>query len=220
MENILNELSGVHGLTGAYIYQSPDTILQNTLPPVFKAERLLHMGKALAKIHGAGALNFSDLSEVVVNFDEFILIARAIAEKTWLVLLGERDLNVNMATLSVNLLLDDFKGSLAAGPAVGQAGRLEPAPAPAPAAAPSPRPSPKDLLERGPLAPDLLAMQGALAKVMGPMAKIIFPECLDKWVLIQAPSREKLPVLIDLVAGEIRDPANIARFRKFLDTPS
>lgn len=215
MESILQELATVQGLTGAYIYQAPGAILQNILPPIFKPARLLSMGKALVKIHGAGALNFPDLSDVVLNFDESTIVTRSIADKTWLIILGEPDLNVNMVTLSVNLLMDDFKDSLervAAGPPAGG-----PAPEPAGQAVQSPPLPPRELLEKGRLAPDLQGMQTALAKIVGPMAKIIFLECLEKWLQRNAPSKEKLPVLIDLVVQEIGDPEKAAKYRMMLE---
>ncbi|MBL0311725.1 MAG: hypothetical protein IPP78_03225 [Holophagaceae bacterium] len=215
MESILNELTHVQGLTGAYIYQAPGTILQNILPPIFKPARLLSMGKALTKIHGAGALNFPDLSDVILSFDESTVITRSIAEKTWLIILGEPDVNVNMVTLSVNLLLDDFKGSLELAPGADSAGFPIPE---APAATTKvPAPSSKDLLEHGLLAADLQAMQGALAKVIGPMAKIIFLECLEKWLQRNAPSREKLPALTDLVLREIADPEKAVKYQNMLE---
>ncbi len=215
MESILNELASVQGLTGAFIYQSPGTILQNILPPVFKPARLLSMGKALVKIHGAGALNFPDLSDVILNFDESTVITRSIAEKTWLIILGEPDLNVNMATLSMNLLLDDLKTSHELAPSEERAATTIPEVSAPIAKAPS-QPSPKELMERGPLAPDLQAMQGALAKIMGPMAKIIFSECLEKWLQRHAPSREKLPDLTNLVVREIADPDKAAKYQQML----
>lgn len=218
MESILHELATVQGLTGAYIYQSPGTLLQNILPPVFKPARLLNMGKALAKIHGAGALHFPDLSDVVLNFDESTVITRSIAEKTWLIILGEPDLNVNMVSLSVNLLLDDFKDSLEQAARSGPAGAAAPE-APAPAAQPpvAPPTSPRELMEVGPLAPDLQAMQTALAKVVGPMAKIIFAECLEKWLQRNPPSRERLPGLAELVVREIGEPDKATKYLKLIE---
>lgn len=216
MESILSELASVQGLTGAFIYQSPGTILQNILPPIFKPARLLNMGKALVKIHGAGALNFPELTEVVLNFDESTVITRSIADKTWLIILGESDLNVNMVTLSVNLLLDDFKGSLERAPVLESAG--SPMPEVHPPAGKEPPPSPKDLMERGSLAPDLQAMQAALAKVMGPMAKIIFLECLEKWLQRTPPSRDKLPELTNLVSRELADPEKAAKYHQLIES--
>ncbi len=67
------------------------------------------------------------------------------------------------------------------------------------------------------MAADLQAMQGALAKVIGPMAKIIFLECLEKWLQRNAPSREKLPALTDLVLREIADPEKAVKYQNMLE---
>ncbi|MBI4911260.1 MAG: hypothetical protein HY823_00845 [Acidobacteria bacterium] len=218
MENVLQEFASVPGLTGAYIYQLPGAILENTLPALFKPARLLAMGKQLSKVHAAGAMTLQEVSDVVLAYDESTVMARPIAEKAWLVLLGAPDLNVHLATLTVNLLMDDLKSFLES-PAAQERARPQALEAPAPGPATGARAplTPRDLMERGSLAPALLGMQSALAKVMGPMAKIVFTECLEKWLQLNEPSKDNLGSLLNLVLREIDDPEKAARYRNMVE---
>ncbi len=74
--------------------------------------------------------------------------------------------------------------------------------------------SPRALIEKGALAPSLQGMQDALAKFMGPMAQIIFLECVEKWLENHQPSHSTLVSLVDRVVEEIGDPVKIADYRQ------
>jgi hypothetical protein len=61
-------------------------------------------------------------------------------------------------------------------------------------------------------------MQSTLAKFLGPMAKIIFIECLEKWLLAHQPVKAALPHLIDIVVSELDGPDQIADYRQKVTT--
>jgi hypothetical protein len=61
-------------------------------------------------------------------------------------------------------------------------------------------------------------MQTTLAKFLGPMAKIIFLECVEKWLQDQQPAKSTLPQLVDIVAAEIGDPAKTSDYRQRVST--
>jgi len=61
-------------------------------------------------------------------------------------------------------------------------------------------------------------MQTTLAKFMGPMAKIIFLECVEKWLEGHQPVKASLPQLVDIVAAEIGDPAKMSDYRQKVAT--
>lgn len=68
-------------------------------------------------------------------------------------------------------------------------------------------------MEGGPLAETLAEMQAALAKVMGPMASIIFMEAQSQWISGSNPSEATLGELVKILTKEIKDPERIKRFR-------
>lgn len=219
---MLHDLKSVQGVTGAYILNSKGHILVNILPPIFKPPKLLNMGKSLVKIYAAARLNFPDVSEIIVTFEESILIFRVVVEKTFIIVVCEPSLNVNLITLSLNMIMEDLKQAVESLPTDSTATAPTP-PQPA-AAAPVPQEEPfkgkkasaKELVESGPLASDLQGIQTALAKVLGPMAKIILLESIEKWQGICLTSRETLPKLIDILTIEISGADKIALFKQLV----
>jgi hypothetical protein len=211
METVLNELMNIPGLTGAFVYQAKGDIMENTLPSKFTPAKIQAIGKVLSKIHAAGSMNFPDLSDIVLSFDEFTIFVRDLSEKAWVVLVGEPTFNVNMAAVSLHVIMEDLKDALAQGESertqVQQA--LEPAP--------KPTVSPKELMESQILGPVLHGMLAALAKVVGPMAGIIFMECLERWAEEANPQKENLPKLLNMLVHETGDASNAARYRKLVE---
>jgi len=206
VDQILEDLTSVQGVAGAFVFDARGALLASRMPPLFKAPRLLALGRTMAKIHSAGRTNFPDLSEGFLAFDESMLVVRSIVDKVFLVLLGEPTLNVNLATLSMNLAAEDLKDAV-------ESRKEEDRAIPAVLAAPV-LPTHSELMESGPLAGQLQGMQAALAKCLGPMAKIIFQECVEYWLKLGPPSRTGLPQLLEIVVREIADPPKAEGYRR------
>lgn len=225
MEHVLDEFKSVQGVTGAYIYNAKGLILANNLPAMFKEAKLLIIGKVLAKLYSAGGLTFPDITDVFLSYEESIVIVREIADKSYLIILSEPTLNMNLVTLTMNLTKDDLKVAIQ---------NVPPAPSLQSASSPAPRPAApaqhiiaeeppkarkttaKELMENGPLATPLQGMQAALAKIMGPMAKIIFVESVEKWQAICLPSFNNLPKLMEILALEIMDPEKVGHYKELV----
>lgn len=77
-------------------------------------------------------------------------------------------------------------------------------------------PSPERRVPARSLDPLLQNMQAAFAKVVGPMAGIIFQECLDQWANEAEPRRENLPRLLALLMQQAGDAERAARYRSLV----
>jgi predicted regulator of Ras-like GTPase activity (Roadblock/LC7/MglB family) len=217
MEHVLNEFKSVQGVIGAYIYNARGLVLANNLPAIFKEAMLLNIGKVLAKLYSAGGLTFPDISDVSLSYEESIVIVREITDKSYLIILSEPSLNVNLVTLTMNLIKDELKEAI---------GNASPSPAPRPAALAQPiiaegppkerKTTAKELIENGSLSAPLQGMQTALAKLMGPMAKIIFAESVEKWQAVCLPSFKNLPKLMEILALEIVEPEKVSRYEELV----
>ena len=225
MEHVLDEFKSVQGVTGAYVYNARGLVLANNLPGIFKEAKLLNIGKVLAKLYSAGGLTFPDITDVFLSYEESIVMVREIADKSYLIILCEPSLNVNLVTLTMNLVKEDLKEAIrnappASGPQAAPAAAAKPAAPPQPVIAEEPpkakRTTAKELMENGPLTASLQGMQAALAKVMGPMAKIIFVESVEKWQSICLPSFNNLPKLMEVLALEIMDPEKVAHYKELV----
>jgi hypothetical protein len=128
-----------------------------------------------------------------------------------LVILCENTINLQVLVITLNVAVKKIEKLLSGGGAVPQqTAAPAPAPAPAPAAAAM---SSQDIVEKGPLATQLQGMQTTLAKFLGPMAKIVFLECVDTWLQTHQPVKATLPQLVDIVVKEIGDPGKMADYR-------
>lgn len=203
MQALLEELQSVHGVIGSYLFSPREGILANTLPSLFRKEKLQALGRILARIQAAGQGNFPDLTETALAFEEMVLVFRPASQETLLVVVAEPDYNGNLLGMALNTACSEL----------GQASGGRPdAAAPA-----SGRPPELDgLLDNGDLAAPLTAMQTLLAKVMGPIAPIIFRETAEEWLTRQPPSHSALPALFELLAREIGEPDKIRTYRQLI----
>jgi len=220
MKHVLDEFKSVQGVIGSCVYNAKGLVLANNFPSIFKEEKLLSIGKMLAKLYSAGGLTFPDITDVFLSYEESIVIVREIADKSYLIILSEPSLNVNLVTLTMNLVKDDLKEAILN------------AAAPIPQAAPASTPqttapaqsifqkekktSANELIAKGALAETLQGMQAALAKIMGPMAKIIFAESVEKWQDVCLPSFNNLPKLMGILAEGIMDPEKVSRYEELV----
>lgn len=202
MQQIINDLKSIPGVIGAFGYRAKQGILCNNLPSLFKPERLTEIAKNLTKITTAGRLGFPDLAEVLISFEESVLLCRPLGVSDFLITLCDPSINMNLLGLSLNLALEDFDPD---------AGGASP-----PAAGAAPPVDPEQLRQSGPLAKPLQGMAQMLAKVMGPMAGLIFDEALATWATGQVPTQAGLPTLLDALCREIDDPEKSERFRQLV----
>ena len=202
MQQMIDDLKSIPGVIGAFGYRTKQGILCSNLPSLFKAERLIEIAKNLTKITTAGRLGFPDLTEVLISFEEAVILCRPLGASDFLITVCDPSINMNLLALSLNLALEDF----------------DPAGAGAcpPPAAPVPRIDPAQLRESGPLARPLQSMAQMLVKVMGPMAGIVFDEALVAWASGQAPTLAGLPALLDSLCREIDDSEKAAKFRRLV----
>lgn len=212
MDQVFGEILGTPGVLGLFVFSPPDKVLANTLASRLDGPGLINSGKLLQRIHSATRMNIADVSELLLFYEEAMLLVKEITDKVFLVVMAEGSANPYLITMSIGMILDDLK--------VWVQGKHAPAsPRPEPEAKPAPvvqKPTPEELMESGPLADTLSEMQSALARVMGPMASIIFPEAQAQWINASNPSEATLGELVKILSKEIKDPERIKRFRELV----
>jgi hypothetical protein len=209
MDQVFSEILGTPGVQGLFVFSPPDKVLANTLAGRLNGPGLINSGKLLQRIHSATRMNIADVSEMLLFYEEALLLVKEIADKVFLVVMAEASANPYLITISIGMTLDDLKLWVQGQ----QAPRPEPEVKRAPVAS---KPAPEELMELGPLADTLSEMQSALARVMGPMASIIFPEAQAQWISTSKPSEATLGELVKILTREIRDPERIKRFREMV----
>ena len=195
MNQAIDELKAIPGVVGACLFSQQEGLLQSNLPGIFKPDKLAAVGKQLTKLVTAGRMSFSDINDLSLHYDESVLIARELSKGLLVFTVCDPSFNQNLLTMSLNLLQEELREQPQAAVST---------PVAASVAAPTAEIS-------ADLEAVLNELQGALTKVLGPMAGIIFDECRQQWAL-QGGSAERLPALVELLSVEISDPEKISVF--------
>jgi len=208
MDQVFNEIMGTPGVSGVFVFSPPDKVLANTLADRFDGPSLINTGKILLKIHSTTRMNIGDVSEVLLFYEEALLLVKEITDKVLLVVMCEGSANPYLVTMSIGMILEDLKTWVQSQQSAAPRPEAERRPAPLPQ-----KPTPEELMESGPLAETLSEIQSVLARVMGPMASIIFMEAQVQWISGCNPSDATLGELVKILIKEIKDPERIRRFR-------
>lgn len=199
MIQLIDELKVIPGVIGACIVDFQEGLKVTNLPAIFKPERLLVVGKHLLKLYSAGRESFSDLTDITLNYDESVVVARELEKGTLVFVICDPTFNHNLMTMSLNLLQEEYKlGNFA----------TEESPATVPTQPHAAMTGEiQDLLEE---------MKGALSKILGPMAGFVFDEVAEEWLEQGAPDFSRIEVLIDQLNQEISDQDKIDSYGQLI----
>ncbi|MDX2494676.1 MAG: hypothetical protein QNK27_06915 [Desulfuromusa sp.] len=199
MIQLIDELKVIPGVIGACIVDFQEGLKVTNLPAIFKPERLLVVGKHLLKLYSAGRESFSDLTDITLNYDESVVVARELEKGTLVFVICDPTFNHNLMTMSLNLLQEEYKlGNFA----------TEESPATVPTQPQADMTGEmQDLLEE---------MKGALSKILGPMAGFVFDEVAEEWLEQGAPDFSRIEVLIDQLNQEISDQDKIDSYGQLI----
>ena len=216
MKEILNDALTIPGVVGGFFYHRNRGVLAVELPAVFKPDKLEKMARMLLKIFSSGKTNLNGVAEVSICYDESILVARAVDDAAYLILLCETRINLELLGMSLNLSMDDARDRV-----VQQVQGLHSpvespiTPMPVPADPPAVVDNRKDLLtvKRTPLEEVLQGMQTCLAKVIGPIAQIVFQDAMCRWKQHTSTNPNDLPVLMNILLSEIGEPDHKRKYQ-------
>lgn len=214
MDQILNELQSVPGVIGAFVFHTKTGILSKALPAVFKEAKLIRIGKSLVKIYAAGCMGTSELSEISLFYEESIVIVRRISTREFFIVLLDPSANLNLVAMSLNLTIDELQSATEKDPVSAVLMPVEKTVEAVPQSNGNNGFSPEGLLQNGSMAESLQKMQLSLAKVMGPIAKVIFRDALNEWIKAGKPSAATFTELIEILQTEINDPEKFRDYRQ------
>ena len=201
MINLIDELKAIPGVVGASIVDANEGIKATNLPTIFKPERLVQVGNHLLELYAAGQLSFKDLTDITLNFEESVVVARVLDKGIVIFVICEPTFNNNLLNMSLNLLQDEFKGR----------SYTESAPVEVKTVVAAPQ------SETDPLLEELFKkMEKHLGKILGPMAEFIFAEILEKWKTEGVIDFSRITELTNLINLEIVDLDKINHYRELI----
>ncbi len=206
MLHLIDELKVIPGVVGACIVNAQTGLQVTNLPAIFKPERLTLVGKHLLKLYSAGCMNFDDLTDITLNYDESVVVARELEKNTLIFAICDPTFNQNLLTMSFNLLHEEFKlGNFteAGGEEEAKSARTLP---------------PVEREISGALQSLLAEMKGFLSEILGPMAGFVFDEVKDNWVEQGVPDFSRIEELIEQLNQEIDDQDKIDKYRQLISS--
>lgn len=211
MEEVLKQIKTVPGTLGCMVYDDQGHLVSSVFPAIFDQQTL----RGAVKTVFENLPGLKDLAGGVKMIDFRFQNGRVAVRPVdggCLVILGDGTISLQSLIISLNVAIKQVEKNLKTATPVSPQISVT-------AASPSnSKSSPLDLIEKGPLSGYLQGMQTTLTKFMGPMAKIIFIECIEKWLEGHQPAKTALPQLVDIVAAEIGDPAKMSDYRQRVAT--
>ncbi len=201
MKEIIGDLKALPGVLGACLFHGQKGVLVSNLPTIFLAEKLEEIGKLLMKIQTAGRMNFHDLTDLTLQYDEAVILVRQLEENLIVIILGDPDFNQNLVAMSLNILQQELKNNkipLAESSLAEEVLDMQSNP-----------------FEK--IAPILAAMKTHLPRIMGPMADIVFDETVETWQQQGTCSVDDLGSLVRLLNVEIGHPDKISSYQKMIE---
>ncbi|MBL0226229.1 MAG: roadblock/LC7 domain-containing protein [Geobacteraceae bacterium] len=211
MEEFLKQIKTVPGTLGCMVYDDQGQLVSHMFPSIFD-QKMLSSAVTTVSENLPGLRDYTGGVRMIdFRFQNGRIVVKPV-DGGCLVILCEGTVNLQSLIISLNLVVKQVEKSLkSVVPATQQAMAV-------PVAPPVTTVSPLDLIEKSPLASYLQGMQTTLSKFMGPMAKVIFVECVEKWLQDHQPVKTALPHLVDIVAAEIGDPAKTSEYRQKVST--
>ena len=210
MNKIFKKLVATPGVIGAFIYHGESGVQEKSMPAVFRDDNLKRIATLLIKMFSAGNKGFSDISEVSLYYEESIVFIREPVDKHYLIVFCDTASGKDQLKRPITRVRNDLEQALT--------NRKKTRPKPTMAAFPKvnldgPGLQAEVLMNSSPMSTSLKGMQASLAKVMGPVAKIIFTDALHNWIETDQPSFDSMPVLVDMLAHEINDNAKFKDYQ-------
>ncbi len=205
MIHLIDELKVISGVIGACVVDSRDGVKVTNLPSIFKPERMNQVGRHLLKLYSAGRMSFDELTDITLQFDELVVVARQLEKGRLLFAICDPTFNHNLLTMSFNLLQEEFNlGNFVEDTT----------------AAPPTEEKRSEVSTEGaisePLQNLLDEMKGLLGKILGPMAGFIFDEVVENWTTQGAPDFSRIEELIEQLNQEIADQGKIDQYRQLM----
>ena len=207
MIHLIDELKVIPGVIGACIVNSQEGLKVTNLPTIFKPERLNLVGKHLLKLYSAGRMSFDDLTDIVLNYDESVVVARELEKNTLIFAICDPTFNHNLLTMSFNLLQEEFK-----------LGNFSTATTPATEVKSAASSQPSTGGVSGALQDLFTEMKTSLGKILGPMAGFVFDEVAEEWMEQGPPDFSRIEELIEQINQEIADQDKIDNYRQIISS--
>jgi predicted regulator of Ras-like GTPase activity (Roadblock/LC7/MglB family) len=240
MEELLQEIKTLPNIMGSFVFVEGLGIAATDLPRLLCSKDLDKFGNSINRIFTLNQTSDVDVINIEIEYDEAKIFSKPINDGSTLLVIGEPAANLALVKMTSSMLTAEFKLAVETAklasllPETSDANLddlllptdpetislpLETAKIAIPAKPVEPPPAektaidPVTLFQIGPLAAPLARIEDALAKAIGPFAKIIMRENIELWVKNGEATKERLQELTELLIIEIGNSKLESQFR-------
>ena len=110
MEKILNQLTAIPGVVGAYIYHPEGGVLSKEVPSDYTGSELADMGQTFLKIFQAGDSTLSDVKEIALYYKPHAFTIRPVLDTYYTIVIHKTDCNSGLISVCLDAVRDDLSG--------------------------------------------------------------------------------------------------------------
>lgn len=204
MRDIIDQVAAVPGVVGTLVYGPTGEVLSSAFPSLFEADSLRRVAAMLAEDDIVMGKMVGPKGALDLRFAGGRVVVKPVQGGALFVLCTSA-LNPQLLNLSLTQAtrrLEKVPGRISAPPPAAAS-----APAPAVASAPpAARPAVDLTAERA-------ALVRAVTRQIGPIGEMVVEQAFAAWSAQAAPSRERLPKLVEALAQEIDEGSEREQFR-------
>jgi predicted regulator of Ras-like GTPase activity (Roadblock/LC7/MglB family) len=223
MENIIGGLAELEGVRGTFLFGSNGQVVRRKAHPMYDQALLNEAARFTSKAIDSLQLHHSDWDAITIHYSEGKLILRNLGPIT-LALICDASINLSFANVAINVAVKKLKQAIDAGAldqsappaAMGQAGLSDASPVDSGLSFSGVGTSgvgPPVITDQATTA-FLSRCTKALAKSVGPMAKVFVKEAIRTLARDGKFMREQIPQLIKMLEDKIEIQEDRAQFRQ------
>jgi len=198
MQNLLQEISVIPGVTGSCIYDKKRGPLCNQLQQGIREEELEIIGTHLARLMQMGTMAGHAIESSHFRFDRFTLMGIPLNEDCVLVTICDAQANCSLVATTAAMLAQDMRFDQEDDTLAHEESLPE-------------EPGEEDETFLHPLYEEI---EQVLTAVMGPVAILVMHDCLERWQQSGPAIYDRIPELIDMLIHEIDRPDLADEFRQ------
>jgi hypothetical protein len=204
MNTISQEFAILPGVMGSCVSDRNKGTFFSSMPDFFTNSMVKEASNNIGRMMQMAAVKGLDPQTMSIRYDKFVIIAMPIDSNAILFILCEPGSNTSLITTTANML----------GPEIQKA--LEQTPdSPVKAAVPEPEEKETDQgLITQQTSQALSSIKDALFDTVGPVADMVYDECIERWTASNPPNISRIFELIGCISVEIDNPDLFEEFKE------
>ncbi len=206
MDTILQELTILPGVMGCYVFIKDAGVACSNLPESFTEEMATEAAVSLNRMLQMAEVKGLAPQSISITYDKFIVLSMPINPTATLMALCDPGGNVALAATTVCMLAPELNKAVAQ-----QVSNTEQS-TPAEEEAPSKQKS-DTAIDNEKTTAAMEQIKTALFQTVGPIADIVFDDCLETWTRNNPADISRIFELIGCLSGEIDNPDLFEEFK-------